>query len=538
MMRLRSLLWDSNGAPRLFAPGLAMIAVAFFMTLLALNLGGRTKTDSERANALMRSGKAAEAELIYAGVVREHPDVATVLALLQAHNMASATRTLGNARRDLGAWDGAAPLAEEEIDRIIGGLPADVRLIARFSRRAPAHDVPDDVRREVTDGAKGEPPLPWTNHVLAHEAALSGDAVTAATFYMREGLAFPDRRADVDRALGAWIEIGAWEEIDERMQDPRVSASASPGIRYEIAVHQRDWRGAVRAMPGAWAPRFNAAGFGLAGVAALAWAFFCARLGKIGGRPKVRLPLYATAFVLGVLSVAPTMFLIAVEEAKLRLVETGEPARDILFFVFGVGLREEFSKLLLFAPLLIPLRKWGDKLDVLVCGAMVGLGFAAEENLGYLASENLHTGLARFLTANFMHMAMTGILASALDDFVRNTEKFAPEFTRATLMVVLMHGAYDFLLSHAEFGGPFLAMVVFVLLTRLFLAAVDQARRSADRGITPVHAFVLAVAAVTGTSLAHAFALVGPRQAGLVMAEGLVGEAVIVFVFVRTLHAM
>jgi hypothetical protein len=102
----------------------------------------------------------------------------------------------------------------------------------------------------------------------------------------------------------------------------------------------------------------------------------------------------------------------------------------------------------------------------------------------------------------------------------------------------MMHGAYDFLLSHAEFGGPFLAMVVFVLLTRLFLASVEQARRRADRGITPVHAFVLAVAAVTGTSLAHALVLVGPRQAGLVMAEGLVGEAVIVFVFVRTLHAM
>ena len=498
---IRSLLWDRNGAPRLFAPGLAMVAVAFFVTLLIVHFGGRTKTDAERANALMASGKAAEAEAIYARVVREHPDVPTVLALLQAHSMASAARKVGATRSDLGAWEGAAPLAEDEIDRIIGELPEHVGLIARFSRRAMTHDVPDDVLHEVTESAKREPPVPWTNHVLAHAATLSGDDVTAAMLYMREGLAFPERHGDVDRALGTWIELGAWEEIDERMQDPRVRASASPKARYEIAVHQRDWRAAVRAMPGAWAPRFNAAGFGLAGVAALAWAFFCARLGKMGGRPKVRLPLYVAAFVLGVLSVAPTMFLIAVEEAKLRLVETGEPGKDILFFVFGVGLREEFCKLLLFSPLLFALRRWGDKLDVLVCGAMVGLGFAAEENLGYLASENLHTGLARFLTANFMHMAMTGILASALDDFLRDTEKFASDFTRATLMVVLMHGAYDFLLSHAELGGPFLAMVVFVLLTRLFLASVDQARRRADRGITPVHAFILAVAAVTGTSL-------------------------------------
>ena len=33
----------------------------------------------------------------------------------------------------------------------------------------------------------------------------------------------------------------------------------------------------------------------------------------------------------------------------------------------------------------------------------------------HLAQENLHSGLGRFLTANFFHMAMTGTLASALD---------------------------------------------------------------------------------------------------------------------------
>jgi len=514
-----------------------MVAVAFLLTLLVAHFAGRPKSDQERADALMHSGKAAAAERIYANLVRAHPDVPNVIALLKAHNMSSAIKKVG--RADLQSLDdNSEGLSETEIDGIVDVLPDDIRTIARFVRGMHKRAIPGDANDAVVDGSKREPPVPWTNHVLAESAAVDGDELGAASFYLREGVAFRERREDVDHALGIWIELGAWDEIDARMDDPRVAERASAGTRYEIAVHRRDWRAAVKAMPGAWAPRFNAAGFGLAGVAAFGWAFFCARLGKMGGRPKVRLPLYVVAFVLGVLSVAPTMFLIAVEEAKLKLVETGEPGRDILFFVFGVGLREEFSKLLLFAPLLPVLRRYGDKLDVLVCGAMVGLGFAAEENLGYLASENLHTGLARFLTANFMHMAMTGILASALDDFVRDTEKFASDFTRATLMVVMMHGAYDFLLSHAEFGGPFLAMAVFILLTRLFLDWVDKARQRADRGITPVHAFILAVAMVTGTTLAHAFVLVGARDAGLVLAEGLLGEAVIVFVFVRTLHAM
>ncbi len=232
------------------------------------------------------------------------------------------------------------------------------------------------------------------------------------------------------------------------------------------------------------------------------------------------------------------MLLIAIEEAKLRLVETGDPARDVLFFVFGVGLREEAAKLLLFLPLLPVLRRWGDKLDVLVCGAMVGLGFAAEENLGYLAQENLHAGLGRFLTANFFHMALTGTLASALDDFVGDREKHAADFTRTSLFIVAIHGGYDFLLSHEEYGGSYFAMTAFVFLTRIFLGAVETARRRADRGITPLHAFVFAVAIVTGVSLAFAVTTVGPLGALLVMGSGLLGEGIIVYVFVRTLRAL
>jgi protease PrsW len=244
------------------------------------------------------------------------------------------------------------------------------------------------------------------------------------------------------------------------------------------------------------------------------------------------------AFLLGVLSVVPTVCLIAVEEAQLRLVETGDAMRDILFFVFGVGLREEASKLLLFAPLLLVLRKWGDKLDVLVCGAMVGLGFAAEENLGYLAGGDLHTGLGRFLTANFMHMAMTAILAAALDDFLRDREKYAAEFSRTTVMVVAMHGAYDFLLSHEEYGGAYFAMAVFFFLVRMFLSAVDHARRKADRGVTLTQTFVIALGVVTGTSAVYAVTAVGPIQGALVMTEGLLGVAILIYAFVRTLRVM
>jgi hypothetical protein len=168
----------------------------------------------------------------------------------------------------------------------------------------------------------------------------------------------------------------------------------------------------------------------------------------------------------------------------------------------------------------------------------VGLGFAAEENLGYLARGDLHESLGRFLTANFFHMALTGTLATALDDFVTDSERNASHFMSTSLMIVGLHGAYDFLISHQEWGGSYMSMMVFVFLTQLFLGNLGSWRHKVDRGLSPLHAFVLAAAVVTGVSAVHAAMTVGPMNAALVMGEGLLGEAIILIVFVRTLRSL
>jgi RsiW-degrading membrane proteinase PrsW (M82 family) len=427
-------------------------------------------------------------------------------------------------------------LPEDVVENIVAGLPYDVALVARFVRANGF--ATDDQRGAIESGARRNPPAPWCNHVLAAEALRDGHSAEAADFFEREGLAFPDRGEDVDMALDLWMDMGDWDTIRDRMNDPRLRARAQPETKARIAIHERDWLGAAKWTALGYRTRLAPWSVAMSGVAALAWGLFCFRLGKLGERPARRLVLYLTAFVLGVLSIVPTVLLITVEETKLHLVETGEAARDVLFFVFGVGLREEGSKLLLFAALLPALRRWGDKLDVLVCGALVGLGFAAEENLGYLASGDLHTGLGRFLTANFFHMAMTGTLAAALDDFVASPEENAQELSRTALMVIGIHGAYDFLLSHQEYGGSYLAMAVFFFLTRMFLGAIARARRRVDRGLSLIHAFVFAAAVVTGVSAVHASIAVGPLPAAAAMAGGLMGEAIIFFVFIRELRGM
>ena len=539
-----AFLYRADGEPRLVLPGVLAVVVAFVVALSAITFASRPRTDEQRAAALVHSGHAGQGERIYARLARARPTVNVVVALVEAHEVARLQK-LAKKRNDGGIPGGGGesglpspdePMSDEELEALLDGLPEEISLVARFSRGLALRAIPPQIHDKVAEQAARNPPTPWTNHLLGQEAEQQGHHAEAAAFYEKEGVTFYEHRGDVDEALQLWMALDAWDVVRERLSHAAISEAAGARIKYRVAVHDQDWRAAVRWLPAVWAPRLDGAGVAMSGITALAWAFFCARLGKARARPAFRLPLYAVAFVLGVASILPTVLLIAIEEAKLKLVETGDPARDLLFFVFGVGFREEAAKLLLFLPLLPVLRRWGDKLDVLVCGAMVGLGFAAEENLNYLARDNLHTGLGRFLTANFFHMAMTGTLASALDDFASDREKNAAAFSRTVALVVAIHGGYDFLLSHDEYGGSYLAMTAFVIVTRMFLTAVDGARRRADRGVTPLHAFIVAVGVVVGVSLAYGIVAVGPGAALLVVGSGLLGDAIIVYVFVRTLR--
>jgi RsiW-degrading membrane proteinase PrsW (M82 family) len=365
-----------------------------------------------------------------------------------------------------------------------------------------------------------------------------GNGEEAATRLEREGISHASRRADLDRAMDLFLDLGRWDYVRERLNDPAVQRAVDAHTHYRVAVHDRNWKRAAKYHLLMLKPRWQLGPLLMSLVTALAWGVFCARLGHLGQRPKFRVPLYLAAFVLGVLSIAPTLTLISVEEAALQLKESGDPLRDLLFFVFGVGFREEFSKLLLFLPLVPILRRHGDRLDVAVCGALVGLGFAAEENVGYLTTGALSTGLSRFLTANFFHMALTGTLALATVDFFSDTEKHAHTLSKTALMVIGMHGLYDFLLTHGEFGGSYLAMTIFVILTRVFLTAVQDVRRGAGRGLSLTHTFVLSTAVVTGATYVYAASAVGYGLGLAVLAQGLLGIAIMLFVFLRTLRGL
>lgn len=539
----------------------SLVVVTLAVLLVGLGLGElahryalarRASFDSARIQLAL--GDQYEAEATFWKLLQtEPPTIDRFILFLDAHDRAMAGMKPGGRNEGAGGDDGsdhpfepelttrrAATVKDVDIEAFVNraDLPEDFSYLARFAWEAREGDVDPAVTTWVTAAADRTPPLPWANRLLAEEAAAHEDAVSMAERLMREGRNVPSHRTDIGVALEIYAGEHDYASIAQSMSDPAVQAEASSALRARVAVETNAWRDAVVYSFRSTFPRPPLGPLVLAVIAALAWGVFCAQLGKVTERPFFRLTVYVVAFGLGALSVVVTDLFILLEESKLHLVETGDPLRDFLYYTFGVGFREELSKLILFAPLLPLLRKHGTKVDVLVAGAFVGLGFAAVENLSYLQSGDLTTATGRFLTANFLHMSMTAILANALDDFLEKGDAYAPEMSRTALIVMGMHGLYDFFIAHRQIGGGYLSMLVFFLLVHRFLVAVDDARGRVVKNERLFDTYVVGIAVVLSASYTWASYLVGPAHAAIACGEGLLGSLILIFVFASRFRSM
>jgi RsiW-degrading membrane proteinase PrsW (M82 family) len=537
--RLRALYYyvcawiPSSDARALLAQAIALVALA---AAVGITLHRRVPATPAwaRANALAHTGDYEAAETAYWEYVTRGPVTIPLLVdFLDNHERLRVFAVLPEeATRSLKMRKQHMVVSDSDVERVLAESPREVSLLGGYWWHARKHDVGPELRREVVEAADADPPMPWANHMLATEALLDGKLDEQARRLEREGLTFPERKMDAREALRIWLAQKDWETLEKKLNDPRYAGVADPWVRHEFALHLGDWKSAARWMIASYVDDLNPAHVGLAAITALMWALFCARLGKLRDRPLFRGSLYVVAFALGVLSVVPTLALITVEEHFLNVRQTGELVRDAVYFVGGVGFREELCKLLFFAPLLPVLRRFGTRLDVLACGAMVGLGFAAEENLMYFERGDESVALARFLTANFMHVSMTAICAGALDDWLSSPGDKSFDFSKAFLLVVILHGAYDFFATYAGF----FAMAVFILLTRQFMHAVSMARGRPDRDDKFLRRFVQAVLVVLAASFAYACARVGPGAAAAMLGAGLLGDAIILYMFIQEMR--
>jgi protease PrsW len=153
-------------------------------------------------------------------------------------------------------------------------------------------------------------------------------------------------------------------------------------------------------------------------------------------------------------------------------------AQELFRWIMYVGVPEEAAKLFCFLPFLPWLLKCKGPREAALTAGCVGLGFALDENLYYLQENGFMVATGRLLTANFMHICLTGVLGWYAFDMVRSRFHKVTEFILAFLGVAAAHGVYDFTSgsSSIQWGLDIVGILILAFGARLYfqILAPDQ----------------------------------------------------------------
>lgn len=519
----------THSSQRLWTPVFAIAVASVVAALLASALTHRNETPAERIGRIANMGELETAERLAWQELQSHPgDLQLWLRFIDIH---------AELLEHTDETEAPATVGDTSVRQLLARAPkGPVATLATFwyETKATANKPDAAPVRALADAPK---PARYANYLLGR-LALEDETQwnTAAQRFEREGFAFPKASERyLRRAIGIWIEHDAWNEVRKRVNDPHYASIVDASLRLELAEQSRDWAGILLWLWPAGYVHVEVWPIALAILAAVLWIIITTRLGRIGDGVEGRSVLYALAFILGVLSIYPTLVTGVIEESIFHFKEVNQPLPDAIYYIVGVGLREEIWKLLLFLPLLPRLLDRGSRIEALTCGALVGLGFAAEENISYFERYNAAVAMSRFLTANFFHMSMTAIIAVSVFDAARGRSTPRDRPNVLIPIVVAIHGAYDFFLSSPEFASfSLVSMILLIFVARQFLRQLVIAT-SREEEEDVLQLFVWSLAILTGVSYIYATTLVGPWVAVRMIAVGGLGVVFVVYMFVREL---
>jgi RsiW-degrading membrane proteinase PrsW (M82 family) len=164
------------------------------------------------------------------------------------------------------------------------------------------------------------------------------------------------------------------------------------------------------------------------------------------------------AFSIGVLSIIPALI------GHQVFSPYGEISDNILstaFYAFiVVAFSEEFGKYLFLRYVMFKKAHFNEPYDGIIYAVMIGMGFAAFENLMYVAEGGLSVAILRMFTAVPAH-AIFGVTMGYWVGMAK-FEPFKKNLYLATglLVAVLLHGAYDFFLMQTNY--PAMSLVTFI----------------------------------------------------------------------------
>jgi RsiW-degrading membrane proteinase PrsW (M82 family) len=145
----------------------------------------------------------------------------------------------------------------------------------------------------------------------------------------------------------------------------------------------------------------------------------------------------------------------------------GNTLNDILYAIFGVGLTEEFSKLLgVIIVFNILKKRISEPIDYLIFAGVVALGFSVRENFIYYNNYGSQVLTGRTLISCLTHIINTSICVYGLYSYsiFKVGTKYGNAFIGLSVAVV-SHGLFDLFLAHQFIGmfTPLLASIVYLI---------------------------------------------------------------------------
>jgi len=183
------------------------------------------------------------------------------------------------------------------------------------------------------------------------------------------------------------------------------------------------------------------------------------------------------AFLFGILSIVPALIGYWVFSSPYSEISENIFYTAIHAFIV-VALSEEFGKFIFLRFVMFKKPDFNEPYDGIIYSVMIGMGFAAFENVMYVVEGGIGVAVLRMFTAVPAH-AIFGVVMGYWVGLAKfNSEKKMQYLATGLILAVLLHGAYDFFIMQQNY--PALSILTFVGLIPATIWAKKAIKKHAE----------------------------------------------------------
>lgn len=163
---------------------------------------------------------------------------------------------------------------------------------------------------------------------------------------------------------------------------------------------------------------------------------------------------------------------------------------ELIVYVFiGIALVEEFSKWIITYKISYNTNSFEEIYDIIVYSVFVSLGFAFFENLLYVYSSGVLTGIIRALLAVPGH-ACYGVFMGYYLGKAKHKEQEKDKSSKIKNLILsiiiptIIHGIYDYCLFA---NNTFFVIIFFIFVTSIYIIVIKKVKHTSNRNIKLKH---------------------------------------------------